>query len=166
MRPLLAIVVTVVILGGMYAYMAARDSFRVAPPVVQQIEASGVFSIELISTAALAHDEFSFDSENEPTLLVALHGQPIFHTKDPLPGGRPLIIKPVEGIVVGKNAFHVDAMVGEDSKVTAHAVRIRIFRDDKELADVTKWSRPGEPVGGEVLINVPAIPDADSHEHG
>ena len=156
MRPVLALVLTVAILGGMQLFMASQrgaghDHHRGA----NVIRGAGEYSVELTLTFDAGKDEFGLDAEGDaPSVLLQLHGQTLLQRIDHVPSSATLEVKPVEGIVVGENEFYLQVAPADLLSLVPRAARIRVLRDGIPLAERTLWSSPGEIVQGILAIQV------------
>ena len=165
-RPTLAIVVSTLILGGLYTYMSARNYGTVQVDALPELVAPGVFRLELMLTFPAERDPFAFDLENEPTVLVTFRRKNIIRATDPVQAGTTLQVHPLEHVVEGndelsgRNEFYFEILTGEDSKI-ARDLRFRIFRDEQVVVDQTVWSDPGEPVRGTVNLVILAAPETE-----
>lgn len=184
MRPLLAVLLVVVILGSVWGYLAFVASVPVGEYDTRQREAEGVFSVELTLTFDAGVDRFALDPQESPVELD-FDGKNLVEGKGPFLAGRPIRISPVEGIVeahgehAGRNsfflraipkppetdAFSVESSESNTSSQLVHAARLRIFRDDELVGDRTIWSEPGQPVSGTIEITVEPRENVAHDEH-
>jgi hypothetical protein len=161
MRPILALLLVVAILGGVQAYMTFQASLPAARPV-QQIEAKaeGVFTADVTLTFDAEPDVFSL----EPTsVLVLFRGTELLRKDATVKAGTPLLISDIPGMAEGRNEFYVKATPPEDETDQSRAVRVRVLRDGIPVAEHTLWSEPGTPVEGAVQIDVPRATQAEEH---
>ncbi|MEK6233249.1 MAG: hypothetical protein N2C14_00905 [Planctomycetales bacterium] len=144
MRLLLVLLINATVLGGLAAYMNLRPG-RVARQVVfQEEKAAGAYSVEVTTTFSAQPDPFSLPSAEEeppPSLLIRFRGRDVLRLTDEVPAGQPIRLS-VDGIVVGDNEFYVAASPPLDQADQAHAVRVKILRDGRQVAERTLWSRP------------------------
>lgn len=165
-RPTLAIVVSTLILGGLYTYMRARNYGKAPVDALPEVVAPGIFRLELTLTFSAERDPFAFDLENEPTVLITFRGKNIIRSTNPVQAGTLLQVHPLEHVVEGndeqsgRNEFYFEILTGEDSRI-ARGVRFRIFRDEQVVVDRTAWSDPGEPVRGTVNLVILAAPETE-----
>jgi len=163
MRPLLVLVITLAILGGLQLYMATRsvvhpNASAYAPPA-----ATGRFSLEVTLTFDAGPDAFALQVDDAPSVLVQHRGQDLIRSTRPVASGTTLRADDVAGVVAGRNEFSVRATPQEDAGDVARALRVRVFRDEVPVADETFWSEPGEPVEGVIALDVPADLAARGH---
>ncbi len=162
MRPLLAICLSVLVLGTVQAYMWFVQSLPEGPGV-QQISrpASQDHRLEIVATFDILPDAFSDES-----LTVLLLGQPVFRSQQPIPAGTVIRVDQLPGLVQGDNEFYVRATAPYDEQEVPRAVRVRAFRGDQVLDDITLWVRAaGEPVEGTVRLRVEPEQAQPEHEH-
>lgn len=154
MRFLLVIAVWVVIVGGLYQYIAWRDG-AAATPVAEIAVAqasSGEFSLELTPTFSLEEDPFALKGGEgaDSPLEVRLNGSLLAVPAAELQRGRPFVIAVVDGVLLGHNEVHVKASPPVAESSLDHALRIRVLDRDAVLADHSIWGGDGELISGSV----------------
>ena len=164
MRPLLALSVASLILGGLWLYMTFRPqpALAIAEP---ETAAEGRVDIELTLTFDAGPDAFALDVTDAPTLLVQLRGKDVLRRTDPILAGAQLRVEAVSGLVTGINEFFVQATPQDTAAPVARAVRVRILRNGYPMAEQTLWSEPGELVQGVVVVEIPTwsgVPQAST----
>lgn len=188
-RPLFACVAVGVTLGSVALYAYFIKTLPPLPRAENLLEvATGKFDIEItLSFDAEADKAFLL----EPTSVeVSLEGESILKESQSFTAGHPVVAENVAGVKIGDNDFHVAVYSGdaarnltdtpnddsdtfslgsdepsdEEDYAVARAVRVRIFRDGRPIAEQTLWSDPGKPVEGQVLVTVPAE-EAHGHTH-
>jgi hypothetical protein len=87
-----------------------------------------------------------------------------------LDAGKPVIVSPVDGVVIGLNEFFLTANPPQEAINRANAVRVRVLRDGQPIsgAEQTLWSVAGTAVEGTFTLDVPepAAPnEGDAHGH-
>ena len=154
MRPLLAIVLTTGILGGLQAFLSFR---KTDGPYVgaQLIQATGEYALELTLSFDAGPDPFGLDAEDTPSVLVSLAGQELLRRTDTISASQPLLIPSVAGLVVGRNEIFVQASSADTSSLRPRALRLRVLRDGTSLAEQSLWANSGEPVQGTIIAEVP-----------
>ncbi len=176
MRPLLALVLSLAILGSVQAYMLFVNGLpQYVPNVPTETTASGHFRLELTLTQDAQPDAFEATS-----LLVNLPQQGnrvLIHKEEVIPALDPIVIDSITEFIVGENELFVQVGVGdagfdvagsEELVLRRSAVRVQLFRDRVLLADETLWAEPGEPIQGKLVISVPALKSQEGsgdHEH-
>ena len=169
MRPLLAIVITAVFLGGLYIYMRTRVYTVPASGILEYIAAED-YALDLTLTFRADRDPFAFDPDNQPTVLVRFRGEDILRRTEAVEPGTPLRLDVINNIVAGDddhsgtNEFHFEIMDGGKFSV-ARAVRLRIFRDGDLVTDATRWFEPGEVISGTVALIVLRPATSSTHKH-
>ena len=176
MRPLLALALTLIVLGSVQAYMSFVDGLPKYQSVVPvETQATGQFRLELTLSQDAQPDAFEAIS-----LLVTLPRQGdrvIIRSEEVISCANPIVIDSLAGFVAGDNELFVQVGVGDvgfgDVGSVAEgpppaAIRIRLYRDQQVLVEETLWAAPGEPIQGKVVIPVPESPqqdEASDHEH-
>jgi hypothetical protein len=167
-RLLTALVFAVVILGGLKLYLGRLS--RVAVP---QIELPTMIEdrlrIDVTLTFDASPDPFALSGEQPNSIRVTCNGTPVLERHDAVPAGTPLQFDGMVPIAPGKNEFYVTAHPQENDE-QERAVRIRVSRGARVLAEQTLWSDPGAPVAGPVIVSIPseklipATPEATPEE--
>jgi hypothetical protein len=174
MRPFYALLVWVLILGGLWAYIEARDAFdQPATTAIHVQPAPGEYALELTPTfdATGGIDPFALEPTAKSAIVVRLNGREIVRFEENAPAGIPQRFTwnvddaPVE---VGRNELNVELSTPEGDARALRGVRVRLLRDDATIADEMIWSQPGAPVMGDVDLIVPPAPadvaSANDHE--
>jgi hypothetical protein len=167
MRPLLAVICVVGIIGGVEGYLIARDSWKVARPVHRDEAAPGVFAVDV--TLAFdwtgEPDPFALDATTAAPLAVRLGSQTVVEQRSPVKAGEPVVVRPAAGLVVGRNELYLRVVPGSDSIGRPQAARLRVFRDETVIAETTFWSESGKPIEGRLAFELSSAPHADEHAH-
>ena len=167
MRPLLAIILSAAIVGGLNLYMRHRARQRVASPLAVEDFATGVYSLDLTFTFRAQRDAFAL--EDDPIVRVKFRGADVLLANKPVDAGEILRVETIENIVAGHdkasgaNEFYYEILTGDTDNGIARCVRLRIFRDGQILAEQSAWSDPGEPVRGTLRLAV--VDDESAHDH-
>jgi hypothetical protein len=170
MRLFAAAMISLCLLGGMSIYIHLQAQWRPPAPVFEPPAAPGVYSLEVTPSFSAAKDPFALDvgdvADGSAILVVKLGKQTLLAKSDTVEAGSVIHVESVAGIQVGKNQFHLSVAVPENQLTVSHAVRIRILRDGVQVADQTLWSELGQPVSGEVTLDVAPPEEVDSsHDH-
>ncbi|MCZ7644798.1 MAG: hypothetical protein M5U26_05870 [Planctomycetota bacterium] len=177
MRIVLAIAIWALCVGGVRLYLAHRDENRpAAPPAFERREAPGAYALELTTTfgwrpQSAEPDPFSLSGEPEaptPPLRVQLDGREILAWTRELKPGEPVRAADIQGVKTGKNEFFIRALPQGEHAGARHAVRVRLFRDERPLADRTFWTEGALGLAETVSIEVepePRAPGEAEHAH-
>ncbi len=173
MRPLLAAIVVVVILGGLQLYMSLRHWYGPAAAEAIELAAPGEFSLEITTTFDLGGEPDPFASEvgETATLSVTFRDKELIDSELQVQANTPIVVSPVEELVVGhdefsgRNEFFVSAVVPAGDPQTRHAVRFQLRRDDDTIVDQTFWGRPGEKLSGRVIALIVESAESPAHNH-
>lgn len=172
MRILGALLALVVIAGGVHLYLERR-----APPPPPEAyvvrKAQGVYALEVTPSFGVAPDAFALDlgeGESKPALVVKLKGKDVLRETKMLEPGKPVVVSPLDGVVIGLNEFYIAANPPAETINRANAVRVRVLRDGQPLdgAEQTLWSVAGTAVEGTFTLDVPepAVQNEDdAHGH-
>src|SRR5208283_5422864 len=149
-------------------YMREREVARAqenAEMIVQRTP-EGTFGLDITLSFTARPDSFGVDTDEKPTsLLLRLNGKEILRRHDEVAAGIPVLVEPVRGLVDGVNEFYVESSPPSGEVPRAQALRLRCFRDGKELTDRTNWTEAGANVSGAFSINFRTDPQREgSHE--
>ncbi len=171
MRPVYALLVWVVILGGLWAYTAARDRFdRPSTTAVAIKPAPGNYELELTPTfdAVGGVDPFALETTARPAIVARLNGREIARFDETAQAGIPQRFTwnvndaPVQ---IGKNEVYVELSSPAGDASAFRGVRVRLLRDDAAIADEMLWSQPGAAVAGAVRLSIAPSPAEEAHTH-
>lgn len=164
MRPLLAIILSAVVLLGVQSYLRFADSLRHRHAAQEHVViAPGKYSADITLTFPAEADSFGLDGTS---LVFHQQGKDLLKREGLVPAGEPLQIETLPDVVVGKNAFYFSTTPKESEQSAAKAVRVRIFRDGQPIAEQTFWSEPGLVPRGEIIVDVPGPATiTSSHDH-
>ena len=166
MRPILALLLAVAIIGGMKLFLAATGDKNVQrnQPVV--VEAIGDFELDVQLTFDAGPDPFSVvtnDDDPAPSLIIEHQGKTVLKKTGAVPAGEILHPK-VSGIVAGVNEFYIAATPQDSGSLVPGAIRVRVIRDGVPIGKSWIDAEPGERIEGVVKINVPGQIDVDHKE--
>lgn len=158
-RLIAAAAISLVILGGLALFMERRES-RGSQAAVAAPMATGDFSVDVtLSFTAAERDPFAVTVENsakQPLVIVRLNGKELLSATEAPPAGELLKVDHVPGMAAGKNEFLVEADPPLAEANRAHAVRLRVLRDGRPIAEQTSWSEPGSRLVARFVLDVPA----------
>ena len=169
MRPVLAILIWVVLVGGLTTYMHVRQ--RSNPAGTFEVhEASGAFAVEVTHTFDAEPDPFALQIDTQtgaPALLLRVNGAEVLRRTERVERGIPVRVEPVSALIQGHNEIYIEANPPLDQAERSMAVRIRILRDGQPVADQSFWSESGSKIAAAFPVEiVPAkAPEAQPHGH-
>jgi len=175
MRHLLVLIIGAVILGGMQFYMLTVSSWGPAPGQVIERPATGDFRIQLTlsvdagNSNPLNNDPFALDPTNTPALEVWFRGKLLLLRKAPISADEAIVIDVKDFIegdspLEGRNNINIKMTPANLEALVSSAVRVQVFRDDRQLLDKTLWSEPGQPVQGEIVAEIHSEAE-ETHKH-
>jgi hypothetical protein len=167
-RPILAILVWILILGGVAGYLQTRDDRR-AVAEFRPTAAAGHFTLEFVSTTELEPDPFAvraFPDEKPTSLILKVNGEQVLAKNGNLEPGTPLRLENVQGLTEGQNELYLEANPPLESAGRAHAYRITIKRDGGTIAEETLWSEPGLRLATSLSLNIPPADREAKTDHG
>lgn len=162
MRPFLALLLSLSILGAVGGYLRAARALQEREASqresAEQQSAEGRFAVEVTLTfSAGGENAFALEPTQSTAVLVRFRGRDVLRVDQPVAAGSPLRVDDVPEISAGANEFFVEAQPSAESLAAPHAVRVRVLRDDIPLADQVLWSDAGLPVRGTVRVDVPQM---------
>ena len=168
MRPLLAIAVWVVLIGGLSWYMQTRQEVR-AVAGFQPTALETKLTLEVTPSFAVRPDPFALqtdEGDKAVALLIRLNGRDVLKKSEKLAGGSQIKVDDVQGLVEGRNEFYVEANPPLNEASQSHAVRIRVKRENETLAERTLWSEPGSRIAATFSLEVKPTEPVQDDEHG
>ena len=164
------LLIWVIGMGGLSLYMHTRDIARAQENAEMSVQKTpeGTFGLDITLSFTAQPDSFEVktDETEKPTsLLVRLNGKEILRRDDEVAAGIPVLVEPVRGLVDGVNEFYVESSPPSGEAPRAEAVRLRCFRDGKELIEHTYWTEAGPNISAAFSINLRTDPQWEgSHE--
>jgi len=156
MRPLIAIIIAVGILGGVKLFIDSE-------PVRQaydhtQFQAAGAaehYDVELTLTFDAGPDEFSLSSDGDaPSILLQLNGKELLKRTDAVAAeDSPIVMHNGEGVSVGAYEVYVPASPSEGD-FKPRSLRLRILQAGNVVAEETLWPELGAIVQGTLAMEV------------
>lgn len=160
MRVLTAIVIWVVILGGVTAFQHHRKLLQASQvskslPVAEA--ASAVYSLAVTPTFKAEPDPFALQTdtaEASAALVVRMVGTDLLRVTDHVEAGQALRINTLPNIQVGLNEIYVEGVPPTVQGLQRHAVLVELFRNDVWIQQASFWSVPGGKVTGVLRFEV------------
>ncbi len=160
MRPFLAILLSSLLIGGIYSYLSFSNSLRRPPLTIEVTEADGIYSLEIERTFRCVADPIL----EEPSLAVQFGTKQIYIRKDEVPIEEPILIGPIKGVEKGENEFLITATMDEFAE-TLGVIKVTVFRDKIPLVSQMFSSESGlTSISGPVVFNSWESSSA-SHQH-
>ncbi|MBI5569320.1 MAG: hypothetical protein HY914_05180 [Desulfomonile tiedjei] len=169
MRPLVAALIWLILLGGLTLYMTARQGPNRA--ISQELSrAEGLYSLVLTPTFDVEPDPFALqtDSSEKPAaLVVKLNGTELVRMVEKVEGGKTIRVEPIKGLVQGKNEFYFEASPLIPEAQRSEALRVRILRDGRIIEDRSFWSEDGVRIAETFSVNLETSKPSqeNGHEH-
>jgi hypothetical protein len=161
MRPFLALMITLCLLGGVFGYVRFAESVRRPAVDIQINYAEGEYSVDIDMTFDCAGDPI-FETD---AIKVLFKGEKVFAAADPIPAAQSIEIRPLPGVEKGENEIYVAAN-RETSTSGFGALKIVVKRNDIPIAEKTITSDEGlAEVGGPVVFRVGPSNESDEHDH-
>lgn len=171
MERILAVIgIWIVCLGAPYLYMQSRQEPREIREFAQKA-AEGVLALSITPAFEAVPDPFALQVAGSPapaSISLMLNGQSVLHRTSPAEAGAEIAMDQAQGLVVGPNEFYLAAYPSLEASTRANAVRVRVLRDGRPIADRTFWSEPGTPVAEAFQIEIEEQAESkadDSHGH-
>lgn len=167
MRPVLAIMIWIVLIGGLSMYIHARE--RINPGRSYEVSAAADnLALEVTTTFDVEPDPFALRTDAETdaaALLVRINGKEVLRRSDRMERGVPLRLEPVQGLIQGRNEIYLEANPPLDNSGHSLAVRLRVLRGDQPVADRSFWSDTGSRVAATFPVTIEAEKDAKAGTH-
>ena len=160
MRPILALVITFCLIGGVFAYTQFADSVR-REAIEYKVDFSRQqYSVEIRKTFVAAPDPIFAT----PSLKVKFKGDEILSRTDVIPATETIEIRPLEGVEVGDNELFI-SVNQELSEASLAVVMVTVKEDDIPVTETTITATPGLPVvSGSVLFQSTQL-NRDDQDH-
>jgi len=155
MRIALAAVLWIVLVGGLFAFLAANAPIEPAPAQAHPA-APGSYTVELTASFALGPDPFALEP-SAAGLTRLLRGRARLSEAGPRAAGEPLLAA-LDGLQAGRNELFVRAAPPLAAGDRAHALRVVLRRGAEIVAERTFWSEPGGPLAGTLAVELPGTP--------
>ena len=161
MRPLIAVTICSVLMGGVYAYTRFADSVRrvAVAPLIEF--AQDEFVVEIHKT---------FDVIPDPvlgtgSLVVKFKGKTLFNSSEEIPADQMTTIQPLPDVELGHNELFVSASRAPGGPTMA-VLHVVVKKNGNPIAETSLVSQPGLPlVAGPVDFFVEAVDQTPIHDH-
>jgi hypothetical protein len=169
MRPVLAVVIWIVLVGGLGLYVRSHEAVKTAQSF-QSTLAQGAYALEITPTFAAEPDPFALrteEGEAPPALIVKLNGRELVKLTERVEAGAPIMIEPLKGLVEGSNEVYLEANPPIKETGRSNAVRVRVLRDGIPVSDRSFWSVQGSKIATTMLVNAAPVEsqEEDGHAH-
>lgn len=169
MRPALAVVIWVVLVGGLGLYVRSYEAVKTAQSF-QPALAQGAYALEITPTFAAEPDPFALrteDGEDPPALILKLNGKELLKLTERVGAGAPILVEPLTGLLEGSNEVYLEANPPIKETGRSNALRVRVLRDGIPVSDRTFWSGQGSKIARTLLINTASAQpqEEDGHAH-
>jgi hypothetical protein len=164
MRVIVApLLIWIIGMGGLSLYMHTREVAHADKntEVNERSGPEGTFGLDITLSFTAQPDSFevkTHETDKLTSLVVRLNGKEILHRYDEVAAGIPVPVKPVKGLVDGVNEFYVESSPPSGEAPRAQAVRLRCFRDGKELTEHTYWTEVCTNISATFSINLRTDP--------
>ena len=171
-RPIAALLLTICLFAGVYAYTSFVRSIARDPLKIQENFSTDEYSVRITRTCDLVGDT-SFGETY--ALHVQFRGKDLFLEKDSLSKSKK-IEKQFDGVTENENEIYISANVKstdesdepgdeESAEQTAQlgGIRVQVLQGEFTVADQTIWQEPGDPsINGSVSFSGTST---EQHEH-
>lgn len=170
MRIFLSVVICITFIGGLGLYMNNRATALPGPGQDYQVQAAKAqYSLLITTTFAIEPDPFAVQIDDDAQaagLIVRLGKKEILRQTGDMESGVPVIVKPLEGLVIGNNEIYLEASPPLQDSNKSHAVRVQIMENDILIAEKTSWSQPGGKVADTMSFSIETQEKKeDDHDH-
>lgn len=167
MRPVLAAMIWIVLIGGLTWHMHSRENPK---PIMshEAREADGRFSLAITATFPMEPDPFALRIGDQlaPSLVVKVNGQEVLRRTESVAAGAPIHVEHVTGLVEGGNEFYLEANPPMALSSLPQAARIQVLRDGYPVIERSLWSEPGWKMATTFSLRIEAPRPKEKHPHG
>lgn len=161
MRLILALVITLGLLGGVFGYVRFADSVRRTAVEIEIDYATGDYSIEVQTTFACQSDPI-LETES---LKVMFKGEPVYSSDQRILANEVTLIPSLPGVESGENEIFVTAHMDPGVR-GLQAMKVSIKRNDIPVAEKVLISEPGlGTVAGPVTFNIAGAKNSPPPTH-
>ena len=168
MRFLLVVIIWVVIVGGLWSYIADRDTKRqqIVAATPMDLSVEGQFAIEVTPTFSTEEDPFALTTSDSivSPLTVKLNGMTVDSHSQEVLRGKTIRIEDVSGVLSGHNEIYVTASPPMSENTLEHGVRVKLYENSALVVDQTVWADQGALVSGTVSFSHSTNKEG-SHDH-
>lgn len=166
MRPALAVVIWIVLIGGLTVYMQSREQASVEAAHDWDYS-GGAVSLRVTTTFDIEPDPFALRTEGHEAaaLLVRLNGKEVLKRTDRVKAGVPLKVDDLPGVLAGRNEFYLEANPPLERANMSYAVRVQVLRDNATIADTSLWSEPGSRIADTFSVTVTGTEGEEHSDH-
>jgi hypothetical protein len=168
MRPAIAVLIWLIIIGGLSAYMHKRETIRPGSTYEVQ-EASGNFAVEITTTFDVEPDPFALRTDSgtaAPAMLVRINGQDVLRQAEKVERGMPIRLEPVPALIQGHNELYIEANPPMDQTAQSLAMRVRVFQGNQPVADQSIWSEAGSKIAAALPVEIQPEKTPEKQPHG
>lgn len=167
MRFLLAAIIWLTLIGGLYGYTTGRDRGRENDQVadVQVKAVRGTYSISVTATFSSERDPFALQGDQQESggFELWLNGRRMERAKGDLEPGLRLLFPIAEGMVEGGNEVYVKASPPVSVEMEEYALRLQLLESGSVLKDTTFWGSNGATITGTMTVE---LGKGEEDEHG
>jgi len=161
MRPALALLITLGLLGGVFGYVRFADSVRQSAVEIEIDYAEGQYSIEIQTTFDCVADPIL---ETE-ALKVLFKGEPVFTRSESISADETIEFQPLEGVESGENEIFVSANMQSPTSGLG-ALKVTVKRNDIPVVEKLLTTQPGlATVSGPVEFEIAPVNESQEHDH-
>lgn len=167
MRPLAAVAIWVVLIGGLAFYTYVRE--EPAPAISDEVEeVRGQFSLRVTATFVQEPDPFALrvDDRHPPSLLVRINGREVVRRTETIAAGAPIVVEQVKGFLEGGNEFYLESNPPLALAGLPQAVRVEVFQNRQLILERCIWAEPGWKVAATFGIRIAPSRELEKHRHG
>lgn len=157
MRPAFALLVWLVLVGGLAIYTQGGQPSGASIPL-QQAPAAGDYSIEVTTSFDAVADPFALrieGSDEANALLVRVNGKDVLRVADRVSRGTTIRIENARGILAGRNELYVEAAPPPGVSEHGHSALVKVVRDGTSVLERTIRSQDGAKLSAAVAFDAP-----------
>lgn len=158
MRIIIAIIIWVVFVGGLFLFMEQRNDRRTIDRLYAVTESSEKKCVlEIITTFTPEPDPFALNTnpgDEADALIVRQGDRDILRIKDAIEPGVPVRSDILTEMKIGINEYYIEACAPLDSIGRSFAMRVQCICNGQMIADRTFWTESGNRAAGTLRVNL------------
>ncbi|MBN2134418.1 MAG: hypothetical protein JW737_01685 [Acidobacteria bacterium] len=154
MRPLIAIFINVLLIGGLFLYMGIRDTGEETHHIAEPEKAEGIYTLDISTTFKISWEEvFLLNAQGGENAVISINGMRLTGEMMKSPFDSTFRINNLPGIIEGKNEVFIELSRSSEDATRPAAVNVEIKKDGVKYFSDVFWFEPEEPVVMTVVFN-------------
>jgi hypothetical protein len=147
MRPLIAILINVLLVGGLFLYMGIRDTGEKTHHIEEPEKSEGIYTMDISATFKISGEEvFLLNTQNGENAVISINGTKITGEMMKSPFDSTFRINNLPGIIEGRNEVFIELSRSTEDAARPAAVNVEIKKDGMKYFSDVFWFEPEEPI--------------------